>query len=50
MKDPLVADDIDSESDYEDELACQILAQKHPQEPYAGFGMYKKYGEETDGG
>lgn len=38
VKDALFEDDIDSESDYEDEIATEILMQNHPKDLYAGFG------------
>ena len=34
-------DDVDSESDYEDEIACSLLMQQHPEELYAGFGILR---------
>ena len=38
VKDVIIEDDIDSESDYEDEMATEILTQNHPKDLYAGFG------------
>jgi len=41
VKAPTFENDIDSESDYEDELASEILLDKHPEDMYAGFGILK---------
>lgn len=41
VKEPQVELDIDSESDYEDEIATEIMLSKHPREIYAGFGVMK---------
>ena len=30
---------VDSESDYEDDLATEIFTEKHPRDIYAGFGL-----------
>ena len=32
---------VDSESDYEDEMATELVAENYPQELYAGFGAIK---------
>ena len=32
---------VDSESDYEDELASELVAKGYPQEPYSGYGIIK---------
>ena len=42
-------DEVDSESDYEDELATELLMEKYPQELYAGFGIMKSGGKDDDG-
>ena len=46
-------DGVDSESDYEDDLATEILAEKHPSDIYAGFGLlnhsYLKKSEQIAG-
>lgn len=45
-----IGDEVDSESDYEDEFASNLLQEKHPEEPYAGFGILKNsYGHEDNG-
>ena len=41
VKAPQVDDEVDSESDYEDELATNVLKQKHPKDMYAGYGLLR---------
>ena len=41
VKEAVIINPVDSESDYEDELASEILSKNYPEEMYAGFGVIK---------
>ena len=46
VEEALDLDGVDSESDYEDTIATEILEETHPSELYAGFGLMNN-GNET---